>query len=279
VNTQHDFLILLQRYNKSNCCPVPSREDARHFTEDMIGLLFPVYAGQDFSVERAELKLMQLRLQLQELIVPLSKELSHTYTWYIDSFFEKLPDIYARLLKDADAILKFDPAAYSLEEIIVAYPGFYAIMVYRIAHELYRLNIPILPRIISEFAHSSTGIDIHPGAQIGESFFIDHGTGVVIGETCTIGNHVKIYQGVTLGALIVEKALARTKRHPTIEDHVIIYSGSTILGGETTVGHHTVIGGNVWLTESAAPHSVVYHKSEIKVRNHVTYTEPINFII
>ncbi len=279
AHTQHNFLQLLQRYNQSNCSPVPSRKEARQFTEELIGLLFPVYAGQDFSVERAELKLLQLRLQLQELIVPLSKELSHTYSWYVESFFEKLPEVYNKLLKDADAILKFDPAAYSLEEIIVAYPGFYAIMVYRIAHELYLLQIPVLPRIISEFAHSCTGIDIHPGATIGESFFIDHGTGVVIGETCTIGNHVKIYQGVTLGALVVEKELARTKRHPTIEDHVIIYSGSTILGGDTTVGRHTVIGGNVWLTESVAPHSVVYHKSEIKVRNHVTYTEPINFII
>jgi serine O-acetyltransferase len=130
---------------------------------------------------------------------------------------------------------------------------------------LYILDVPIIPRILTEHAHAQTGIDIHPGASIGEHFFIDHGTGIVIGETTHIGNHVKLYQGVTLGALSVEKAMAFTKRHPTVEDHVVIYSGATILGGDTIIGHHSIIGGNVWLTNSVAPNSTVYHKPEITV--------------
>ena len=142
---------------------------------------------------------------------------------------------------------------------------FYAICFYRIAHNLLKLDIPLIPRIITEYAHSKTGIDIHPGAEIGEHFFIDHGTGIVIGETCIVGDYVKLYQGVTLGALSVDKSMAYIKRHPTVEDHVIIYSGATILGGETTIGHHSIIGGNVWLTKSIPPGSLVYHNPEITV--------------
>ena len=140
-------------------------------------------------------------------------------------------------------------------------------MIYRLSHPLYKLKIPIIPRLFSEHAHSITGIDINPGAKIGNSFFIDHGTGIVIGETTVIGNNVKIYQGVTLGALNVRKEDAKTKRHPSIEDNVIIYSGATILGGNTIVGHDSIIGGNVWLTSSIDPYSVVYHKSEVHFRN------------
>jgi len=140
-----------------------------------------------------------------------------------------------------------------------------AIAFYRIAHALLDLNTALLPRIITEWAHSITGIDIHPAAEIGEYFCIDHGTGIVIGETSDIGNHVKIYQGVTLGALSVDKSLANTKRHPTVQDHVIIYSGATILGGETVIGHHSIIGGNVWLTKSIPPYSTVYHRPDIEV--------------
>jgi serine O-acetyltransferase len=180
---------------------------------------------------------------------------------------------------DANAFLEFDPAAFSIEEIITSYPGFYAIAVYRISHRLYQLGIPVLPRMISEYAHSQTGIDIHPGATIGDKFFIDHGTGVVIGETCVIGNNVKIYQGVTLGALSVKKTESNTKRHPTIEENVTIYSGSTILGGNTVVGHDSIIGGNVWLTHSVEPFSLVYHKSEIRVRTTRELEEELNFVI
>ena len=142
------------------------------------------------------------------------------------------------------------------------------------------MKVPIFPRIITEYAHQLTGIDIHPGATIGDSFFIDHGTGIVVGETTIIGDNVKLYQGVTLGALSVSKKLANTKRHPTIESDTVIYSGATILGGETVIGHHSIIGGNVWLTESVPPYSVVYHKSEVKVRNAKDFeNEPINFVI
>lgn len=196
-----------------------------------------------------------------------------------NNFFEALPAIYAALLKDAAAVLEFDPAAKSIEEVLVAYPGFYATAVYRFSHQLFEQGVQILPRIFSEYAHSKTGIDIHPGATIGQSFFIDHGTGIVIGETAHIGNYVKIYQGVTLGALSVSKGLAQLKRHPSIEDNVVIYSGATILGGETVIGHDSVIGGNVWLTNTVLPFSIVYHKSEISIRDKNPLPEALNFVI
>lgn len=196
-----------------------------------------------------------------------------------DTFFKALPALYQKLIKDAEALLQFDPAATSLEEVLIAYPGFYATAVYRLAHQLHKQGFHLLPRFFSEYAHSKTGIDIHPGAAIGASFVIDHGTGVVIGESAIIGNHVKIYQGVTIGALNVAKELAKTKRHPTISDHVIIYSGATILGGETTIGHNSIIGGNVWLTNTIEPYSVVYQKSQIIVRDKTPLLEPLNFII
>ena len=194
-------------------------------------------------------------------------------------FFDKLPDTYYLLEKDAQFFLDCDPAATHLEEIMVSYPGFHAISFYRFAHTLYKENIPLIPRIWTELAHSKTGIDIHPGANIGESFFIDHGTGIVIGETSQIGNFVKIYQNVTLGALAVSKGIANTKRHPTIEDNVTIYAGATILGGKTTIGKGSTIGGNVWITESIAPFSLVYYKDKTIIRSKNKYPEPINFSI
>jgi serine O-acetyltransferase len=198
---------------------------------------------------------------------------------YTQLFLIELPSIKKILLSDAGFIFESDPAAKNLEEVIAIYPGFFAIYCYRIAHTLNRLSVPILPRMITEYAHKVTGIDIHPGATIGSPFSIDHGTGIVIGETTKIGNYVKLYQGVTLGALSVDKSKASSKRHPTIEDNVVLYAGSTILGGDTIVGRNSIIGGNVWLTESVAPFSVVYHKSEIIVRNQSGFQEPINFII
>ena len=177
-------------------------------------------------------------------------------------FLRKLPQLRGLLAKDIRAALEGDPAARSYDEIIFSYPGIRAITIYRIAHELYHQKIPLLPRIMTEYAHGRTGIDIHPGAHIGESFFIDHGTGVVIGETCTIGNRVRIYQGVTLGALSLSKAeckrLRSKKRHPSIEDDAIIYANATILGGDTVVGARSVIGGNVWLTHSVPPDTEVF---------------------
>jgi len=197
----------------------------------------------------------------------------------IEDFFNVLPDIYNKLVLDAESILEFDPATESLEEILLSYPGFFAAYVYRISHQLWIQNVKTLPRVISEYAHSRTGIDIHPGAVIGEHFFIDHGTGIVIGETTRIGNHVKLYQGVTLGALNVSKDKANEKRHPNIEDHVIIYSGATILGGSTTIGRDSIIGGNVWITQDVPPNSLVYNKSEIKIKDNGPLPESLTFVI
>lgn len=177
-----------------------------------------------------------------------------------DNFFKALPEIREKLIKDARAALAGDPAAESMEEVILSYPGIEAMAVYRIAHVLHNYKIPLIPRMMSEYAHSKTGIDIHPGAQIGEHFFIDHGTGVVIGETSVIGDYVKIYQGVTLGALSVKKEEANVKRHPTIEDNVTIYAGATILGGDTVIGENSIIGGNVWVIKSIPPRSRIYNK-------------------
>jgi serine O-acetyltransferase len=181
------------------------------------------------------------------------------------NFFKEVPEIFRLLGTDVLAILSGDPAAHTSFEVIRTYPGFYALSFYRIAHALHRLKVPLVPRILTEHAHSRTGIDIHPSAGIGEHFCIDHGTGIVIGETTKIGKHVKIYQGVTLGALSVKKEMAFTKRHPTVEDHVVIYSGATILGGDTVIGHHSVIGGNVWLTETVPPGSLVFHNAEVTI--------------
>ena len=184
-------------------------------------------------------------------------------------FFDALPEIQRTLLTDVQALYDGDPAAGSKEEVIFTYPGLYAIYVYRIAHVLYDLGVPIIPRVMTEIAHSSTGIDIGAGANIGEYFFIDHGTGVVIGETTTIGDHVKLYQGVTLGALSTRggQRLAGVKRHPTIEDNVTIYSNASVLGGETVIGEGSVIAGSTFVTFSVPPHSRVSVKEqEIRVR-------------
>lgn len=185
-------------------------------------------------------------------------------------FFRKLPDVQEMLLKDVQAGFDGDPAAKSKEEIIVSYPGLFAIYVYRLAHILYLEHVPHIPRIMTEHAHGRTGIDINPGAVIGEYFFIDHGTGVVIGETTEIGNNVKLYQGVTLGALSTRQGqqLANVKRHPTIGDHVTIYSNSTVLGGETVIGENTIIGGNTFITESIPANTKVSAKSpELVIKN------------
>lgn len=178
-------------------------------------------------------------------------------------FFEQLPEVQRLLLTDVQAGFDGDPAAKSKEEIIFSYPGLFAIYVYRLAHVLYKEEIPFIPRVMSEYAHGRTGIDINPGATIGEYFFIDHGTGVVVGETTEIGNNVKLYQGVTLGALSTRKGqqLANVKRHPTIRDNVTIYSNSTVLGGETVVGENTIIGGNTFITESIPANTKVSAKS------------------
>jgi serine O-acetyltransferase len=252
---------------------IPDKKGVEIAVKKVFRLLFPFNDKlTDLDLDLSGSSIMEHLIQVFKTTVPENKELPQ-------QFIETLLPTKKSLINDARFILESDPAAKQLAEVIAIYPGFFAIYCYRIAHSINRLSVPLLPRMITEYAHKITGIDIHPGASIGNPFSIDHGTGIVIGETASIGNYVKIYQGVTLGALSVDKSKASVKRHPTIEDNVILYAGSTILGGETVVGRNSIIGGNVWLTESIAPFSVVYHKSEIVVRDQNGFQEPINFII
>jgi len=190
-----------------------------------------------------------------------------------DVFMAQVPTIQDKLHLDAKAAFEKDPAAQSIKEIYLAYPGFYAIAIYRLSHVLWNLEVPILPRMMSEYAHGITGTDIHPGAQIGDSFFIDHATGIVIGQTAIVKNHVSIYQGVTLGGIQVSKELSNIKRHPTVEDHVTIYANATILGGDITIGANSIIGANVWITQSIPPNSIVSHQSTIKIKPRSIYAD------
>ncbi|MEN9686955.1 MAG: hypothetical protein RLZZ28_2741 [Bacteroidota bacterium] len=277
MNAQ-SFIQKLHERNTRCTVAFPNRELAHRFLDDLFDLLFIPRNKQQNSLDDLQAEFGLLKQDFSSLlfdVIITGKDLENI----TEHFFAQIPRIYAVLLQDAKAILAFDPAAGSEEEVLVAYPGFYATAVYRLSHQLWKQGVKILPRVFTEYAHSKTGIDIHPGAVIGESFSIDHGTGLVIGETAVIGNQVKLYQGVTLGALQVAKELAQSKRHPTIEDNVTVYSGATILGGETVIGHDSIIGGNVWLTYSVEPHSVVYHKSEIKVRDNNPFPEPLNFVI
>ncbi len=238
------------------------------FTTRTLLVLFPEQSKQQFkSADEVRDKFKVLEADLSGILNSMRHRLDAQPESVAKSFFDKLPGAYGDLQKDIQAIIMGDPAATSEYEVIRAYPGFYAIAFYRLAHILHELNVPLLPRVMTEYAHSKTGIDIHPAAKIQPYFCIDHGTGIVIGETTEIGKHVKIYQSVTLGALSVEKRMAKTKRHPTIEDNVVIYSGATILGGETVIGKNSVVGGNVWLTKSIPADTTVYHQAQIKVHN------------
>ncbi|MDT3401504.1 serine O-acetyltransferase [Mucilaginibacter terrae] len=238
---------------------IPSNKAIANWALSVVHLLYPEQSKDKFnSIEELELYTRQLQHELCGIIDGCDDECNNSKQ-IAQHFFDEVPELYRILNTDIQAIYNGDPAARSEFEVIRTYPGFYAICYYRIAHLLHKLNVPLIPRILTEHAHSKTGIDIHPAAVIGEYFHIDHGTGLVIGESCLIGQYVKMYQGVTLGALSVHKNMAGTKRHPTVEDRVIIYSGATILGGETVIGHDSIIGGNVWLTKSVAPHSTVYH--------------------
>ena len=258
----------------------PSRLAVKSVIKDLRRVLFPGYFGDEMLTPFTSPEyfigetLIQIERVLREQIV-----LAMTYTTpehiceraseVCTVFFDELPSIQRVLLTDVQALYDGDPAAGSKEEVIFSYPGLYAIYVYRIAHVLYEQNVPIIPRIMTELAHSGTGIDIGAGAQIGEYFFIDHGTGVVIGETTVIGDHVKLYQGVTLGALSTRggQRLAGVKRHPTIEDNVTIYSNASVLGGETVVGAGSVVAGSTFVTSSVPPNSRVSLKAqEITVR-------------
>ena len=237
-------------------CRLPLRADAEagEILDASLALLFPHFAADrraDAAAVRGEVE------RLEGWVRCFQAGLGHDDPAAARAFTAQLPAIQEALKLDAEATCAADPAATNVDEVIVAYPGFYALACYRLAHHLRSLGMPLLPRLITERAHRVTGIDIHPGASIGQGVAIDHGTGIVIGETSVIGDRVRLYQGVTLGALSVRKDLARTRRHPTIEHDVVIYANATILGGDTVVGHSSVIGGNVWLTHSVPPHSIV----------------------
>ncbi|MFH7319882.1 serine O-acetyltransferase EpsC [Desulfurivibrio sp. D14AmB] len=258
--------------------PLPSRRRAVSILDSCREIIFPGYFGRQ-GIDRVNLR-YRIGLEVSELFDLLAAEIAnairhectrhgHICQHCEESgqekallFIQQLPELRALLASDVHAAYQGDPAAAGYDEIIFSYPGLHAITIYRIAHALYRLEVPILPRIMTEHAHSITGIDIHPGARIGRSFFIDHGTGVVIGQTAVLGTRVKLYQGVTLGALAFRRDEAgqlerHTKRHPTLEDDVTVYAGSTILGGETVIGARSVIGGNIWLTHSVPPDTKV----------------------
>ena len=257
----------------------PDRQVVTELTKKMFRIVFPgFFRDKSYRVYQMQ---SSLSLAVEDIAYLLNKqvqialrysrreeedehiieELSERITL---EFLKAIPEVRDYIETDVQATMDGDPAAYSEDEVISSYPGIYAITVHRLAHVLYRLGVPVLPRIMSEYAHSRTGIDIHPGATIGKFFFIDHGTGIVIGETTTIGNHVKIYQGVTLGALSTKggRRLKSLKRHPTIEDHVTIYSGASILGGNTIIGEGAVIGGNAFVTKSVAPFTKISVKNQ-----------------
>ncbi len=253
----------------SSSLKLPDKNEIISILEDIKGLFFPAYFSDckhdalDFAEERISSISFRIKKQIELAIkVKDEKGASKRAKEITEEFITKLPEVHAMLLKDVEATFEGDPAAESKEAIIFSYPGLYAIFVYRVANVLYKSRVPFVPRIMTEHAHSMTGIDINPGATIGEYFFIDHGTGIVIGETTDIGNHVKIYQGVTLGALSPRKgqSLSGVKRHPTVCDNVTIYSGASILGGETIIGEGAVIGGNSFITESICKGSKVYVK-------------------
>jgi len=272
---ENDFLRSLYERHQTGA-PPPSPARIGRFLDGLLGALFPDFHHRTFpSFDAFERYMGQLRDTLGAIVAQTPTSAASGSPALSDRFFDALPEVRALIAEDATAMCEGDPAARSVTEVVRSYPGFRAIAAHRVAHALHRLGVELVPRTIAERAHSTTGIDIHPGATIGRHFCIDHGTGVVIGETSVIGDHVKIYQGVTLGGLSVRKEDASTKRHPTVEDHVVIYAGATILGGDTVVGHHSVIGGNVWLTRSVPPHTKVYYKASLTDRE--GHTDTIEF--
>jgi serine O-acetyltransferase len=272
----NNLIELLRKTHNAEWEATPSAHDAIAWLNDLVQFLFPSNHLPKQTSYNGILKKNQIDLENILLSYLDTKKINIEST--VSSFYQQLETIYNNLRLDATKIYEFDPAASSVNEVIVSYPGFYAITVYRIAHELVKLKIPVLPRILSEFAHRNTGSDINPGAVIGVPFMIDHSTGIVIGATTVIGNNVSIYQGVTLGALQVAKELAEVKRHPTVEDNVIIYARTTILGGKTVIGRNSIIGGSVFLTKSVEPYSNVFntHQLRIDVKNELGPIAPHN---
>jgi serine O-acetyltransferase len=258
---------------------LPDRALVAGLADRVVSLLFPDGRGRPRTAAQVSDEFDALHAAFVPVLRPLEGVLPDSPHALCDRFLEGLPAIHNALSLDAAAIEAGDPAAHGPAEVVLAYPGFAALALHRIAHALHLAGVPLVPRMISEIAHGRTGIDIHPGATIGRSCCIDHGTGLVIGETAVIGDNVKLYQGVTLGALSVSKDASGTRRHPTIEDRVVIYANATVLGGNTIVGHDSVIGGNVWLTNSVQPYSLVYHQSEVRVRSVADAFEPLDFVI
>ncbi|MBC7451821.1 MAG: serine acetyltransferase [Cytophagales bacterium] len=254
---------LLRKTHNAEWEATPSSQDAISWLNDLVHFLFP--SNHLLKQTSYEGMLKKNQIDLENILLSYLDPKEIQIDKAVESFYNSLETIYQNLRLDASRIYECDPAATSVNEVIVSYPGFYAISVYRIANALVRLNIPILPRIISEFAHGKTGIDIHPNATIDVPFVIDHGTGIVIGATSVIGKNVIIYQGVTLGALYVSKIMAEIKRHPTIEDNVIIYARTTILGGNTVIGKNSIIGGSVFITKSIEPESQVFNTHQLRI--------------
>ncbi len=250
---------LINQHKKQPNLRFKLKTEAENFTNKLFYTLFDIDTKVDENLSILESSFDELvNLACWELTKPCKK------LW--NNYVAKLPSVLEKLNLDAEATVECDPASLSIEEVYMAYPGFYAIAIYRLAHELHKMGFPLVPRLMTEYAHRQTGVDINPGATIGDYFHIDHGTGIVIGETAIIKNNVKIYQGVTLGGLYVAKNLQKTKRHPTIENNVTIYASATILGGNTVIGENSIIGGNAWITSSVPANSTVYHTPEIKIK-------------
>ncbi|MBB4210921.1 serine O-acetyltransferase [Rhodothalassium salexigens DSM 2132] len=256
---------LQDHYSAFGHIPNLTLAEAGRFLTDCMALMFPHFADHKHqSGPELEARLMTLAGRLRFILCEVRPENCPRTDQIVSDFIEALPDIAEEIRLDAQAILDNDPAAASINEVILAYPGLRAVAAYRVAHRLVRHGVGEFPRLVAEFAHKETGVDINPTAEIGRSLFLDHGTGIVIGGTAVIGDNVKIYQGVTLGALRVRRSECAKKRHPTIEDNVTIYANATILGGETVVGRNSVIGGNVWLTKSLPADSVLMYKSGLQ---------------
>lgn len=252
---------LYGKYDKNK--PQLCRTSIETFAETVLGLIFSQHAQSHIETQQDFAEYFNKNKDvLKKILNCLEKDFHQEFDreQIITDFYTKLSTVADKLKLDAEFFQQQDPAAFNTDLVILSYPGFYAVCIYRVAHALSDLKVQYLPRVLSEYAHSKTGIDIHPHAKIGVPFFVDHGTGVVIGETCEIGDRVKIYQGVTLGALSVSKKKQGKKRHPTIEDDVLIYANATILGGRTLVGKNSTIGGNVWLTESVEENSTIVNE-------------------
>jgi len=260
--TKTEFLARLEIAHLRCAIPFRLRPESEEWIEGLLSLLLPQFRTmQSMLVQDLARQAEKLDHQLSQLLGYAGIGLIRAHE-IVDEIWKVLPRVLTDLTLDAKATDEFDPASESIDEVMLAYPGFYATAIFRVAHELDLLKVPLIPRLLTEHAHRQTGIDIHPGATIGVPFIIDHGTGIVIGQSAVIGQRVKLYHGVTLGALSVKKSLAQTKRHPTVEDDVVIYSGATILGGETIIGARSVVGGNAWITKSVPPGSVITDKAK-----------------